>query len=906
MNLEEYIDGASILVKDTPIHPVPRQIDKIVKDLEILSEKCRHPLKVVLIGASNSGKSTLINALSGEAISPQDVRETTAVIIRVRYANEHRASIHFYEKEDCIGSVEEIFQILESHRNDPVFAESCQEVEISLPLPALRNLELVDTPGLGTLTTENQKRTEDYIQQADVILWTLHAGYINDQAMEDEIGEIFDFGKPLLCIATHIDEVHATSEQIKEAIEDALPGYFDKIFPVNAAGAFCAVSKNDIANMTQTGFQALSDELLSVYDNNSEAVQADSILDSTQSLIVKSRSIHADEIQKWKDRRNAYVRIHEDLSERSKNIEEKLTYDFENWLDTDFLNHEKNQLLGKVNNIGFWSKKDDEEKIKGLWEKSFSEDTIKGAISLHLKEEEEHINSIWNKEISELQKNVQLKYKDLFLDDKNFVFPDASNLTIDSPLEGSVTTIGKTTVASALFGGAASAYAAGLGTYAAHLSMAGALGSFMPPVLVAGVLAGFIKRAIDIKSIQKKWRNNVEDALEDVRRKIRRNIVNGYRGSLQKTNRFFCLAIEQKFLQNAFGLKEIGEVDDRIRAIENHREKLETYMDNAPTYGDVIKSLQSRLNDLIEANDRLAHLADKGKLLSSYNEMKKQMVVMEKAKRHLEQELDKKEKELIIKRQELEEEKKASHISQEKNEQLSRQLERTDRELQKVENDRKKIAENYEKSQKNMSELQNQCNQLQGTLEQMQEKFSKLKAGGIDLDEPDALKKLEESIHDVTSNFIDNEEKSYQEQLISFKNAYPLYDNETINDLATGQLLRKQFLNFKGMHGVDFSPALLPALVMLERVMRGYYVKKGYLHNQAATCPWFKICNDVKEHEYHWRPGFGDELLDLKSVRNQAVHKGNIDYDTYEDSYSRIVTNSDSVIQFIYYIVTTI
>lgn len=356
--------------------------------------------------------------------------------------------------------------------------------------------------------------------------------------------------------------------------------------------------------------------------------------------------------------------------------------------------------------------------------------------------------------------------------------------------------------------------------------MAGALGSFMPPVLVAGVLAGFIKRAIDIKSIQKKWRNNVEDALEDVRRKIRRNIVNGYRGSLQKTNRFFCLAIEQKFLQNAFGLKEIGEVDDRIRAIENHREKLETYMDNAPTYGDVIKSLQSRLNDLIEANDRLAHLADKGKLLSSYNEMKKQMVVMEKAKRHLEQELDKKEKELIIKRQELEEEKKASHISQEKNEQLSRQLERTDRELQKVENDRKKIAEDYEKSQKNMSELQNQCNQLQGTLEQMQEKFSKLKAGGIDLDEPDALKKLEESIHDVTSNFIDNEEKSYQEQLISFKNAYPLYDNETINDLATGQLLRKQFLNFKGMHGVDFSPALLPALVMLERVMRGYYVKK--------------------------------------------------------------------------------
>ena len=93
---------------------------------------------------------------------------------------------------------------------------------------------------------------------------------------------------------------------------------------------------------------------------------------------------------------------------------------------------------------------------------------------------------------------------------------------------------------------------------------------------------------------------------------------------------------------------------------------------------------------------------------------------------------------------------------------------------------------------------------------------------------------------------------------------------------------------------------------MLERIMREYYTQKGYLHHQADTCPWATICNDVKDHEYHWRPGFGDELLDLKSVRNQAVHKGNIDYNTYEDSYSRIVTNQDSVIQFLYYVVTMI
>lgn len=906
MNLEEYINGATTLVKDTPICPVPKEINKIVKDLEILSEKYRHPLKAVLMGASNSGKSTLINALSGEAVSPQDVRETTAVIIRVRYSHEHRAIIHFYDQDDYEGSIEDIFQILENHRNDSEFAKSCQEVEIGLQLPGLHNLELVDTPGLGTLTEENQKTTKDYIQQADVVLWTLHAGYINDQAMEDEIGEIFDFGKPILCIATHIDEVHATPEQVKEAIDDALPGYFDKIFPIDAAGAFHAVSKNDTEHIVQTGFKALSDELSSVYNNHSEKIQTDSILDSTQSLIIKGRNFYADEIQRWKERRNAYIKIHEDLLERSKNIEEKLTYDFENWLDTGFLNYEKIQLLDKVSNISFWSKKEDEEEIKKLWEKSFSENTIKNNIASYLKKEELHVNSIWNQEISDLQEKVQLQYKDLLLGNGKVIFPDAENLTIDASLENGTTTIGKTAVASALFGGAASAYAAGLGTYAAHLSMAGAIGSFMPPVLLAGVLVGVIKRAIDIKSIQKKWNNNVEDAIEEIRRKIRRNTVNGYRGSLQKTNRFFCLAIEQNFLWNAFGLRNISEVDERIQAIENHREELENYMDNAPTYGDVIKSLQDRLNELMDDNERLANLSGNGELITSLKKMKEQMAVMEKAKRYLEQELDKKEKELFSKKKELEEEKKTSYLSQEKNEQLSRQLERTDRELKKVEDSRKEMAEKYEKSKKNIDELQNQYNQLQETMEGMQEKFSRLKAAGIDLDAPDAFKKLEESMHAVTDNLIDNEEKSYQEQINHFQKKYPRYDENTINDLATGQLLRNQFSSFKERPGVDFSPALLPALVMLERIMREYYIKKGYLHHQADTCPWATICNDVKDHEYHWRPGFGEELLDLKSVRNQAVHKGNIDYDTYEDSYSRIVTNQDSVIQFLYYIVTMI
>lgn len=344
--------------------------------------------------------------------------------------------------------------------------------------------------------------------------------------------------------------------------------------------------------------------------------------------------------------------------------------------------------------------------------------------------------------------------------------------------------------------------------------------------------------------------------------------------------------------------QERKEQEEKLRSImESHQREMEKQ-------NSTIRNLQGRLNGLIAANKKLAESADDGQAFSALEKMRAQMEVINKDKKRLEQELDKKKKELVTKKEELEKEKQMSHLSQENIDQLKRKLEQNGRELEKVENDRKKLTESYEDSQKKLSDMQKRCMQLQESLDRMQQKFSKIKARGIDLDAPDALKKFEEYMHDATKDVIDSEKDSFQKKLAAFQKEYPLYNKEVINDLATGELLRERFSNLKKTPSVDFSPALLPALVMLERVMREYYVKKGYLHHKAVDCPWAQICNDVKKHEYNWRPGFGDELLDLKSVRNQAVHKGNIDYATYEDSYGKIVHNPDSVIRFIYDIVT--
>lgn len=395
----------------------------------------------------------------------------------------------------------------------------------------------------------------------------------------------------------------------------------------------------------------------------------------------------------------------------------------------------------------------------------------------------------------------------------------------------------------------------------------------------------------EIEAFEQEMQQQQLAKIVQIQQEYRKNFAEGSRHQKEKYER------QIQSLNDRID-QERKEKEEQLRSImRSHQKEIEKQ-------NSTIRSLQGRLNDFINANKELAKRADDGQAFSALEKMQAQMKMIKEDKKRLEQELDKKKKELVTKKEELEKEKRMSHLSQENIDQLRRKLERNDRELEKVEKDRKRLAEDYENSQKKLSDMQKQCMQLQESLDRMQQKFSKIKASGIDLDAPDGLKKLEESMHDATRDVIDSEKNSFQEQLAAFRKEYPLYNKEAINDLATGELLREQFSNFKKTPNVDFSPALLPALVMLERVMREYYVKKGYLHHKAAKCEWAKICHDVKEHEYNWRPGFGDELLDLKSVRNQAVHKGNIDYATYEDSYGKIVINADSIIRFIYNIVT--
>lgn len=132
--------------------------------IENLNQK---EIVVPVLGIQGAGKSSFLNSiLMEENILPTDVDETTCVPVEVRYGeNTHEAIVHY------INGTKEIIQIndLEKYvHNDYNAANNLNVSKIILhnKSDVLKdNIVLVDLPGVGSLTPQNQKTTLEYVEK---------------------------------------------------------------------------------------------------------------------------------------------------------------------------------------------------------------------------------------------------------------------------------------------------------------------------------------------------------------------------------------------------------------------------------------------------------------------------------------------------------------------------------------------------------------------------------------------------------------------------------------------------------------------------------------------------------------------------------------------------------------------
>ncbi|MEV6231853.1 dynamin family protein [Saccharopolyspora shandongensis] len=118
------------------------------------------PLQVAVAGRIKSGKSTLVNALIGRRVAPTDVGECTRLVTRFQYGTVDRVEVVFHDGKkqavpfDADGGIP---------ADLGVDIDEVSHLEAYLTNAVLRDLTVIDTPGLGSLDAASVARTEELL-----------------------------------------------------------------------------------------------------------------------------------------------------------------------------------------------------------------------------------------------------------------------------------------------------------------------------------------------------------------------------------------------------------------------------------------------------------------------------------------------------------------------------------------------------------------------------------------------------------------------------------------------------------------------------------------------------------------------------------------------------------------------
>ena len=185
---------------------------------------------LAVLGQFKRGKSTLLNALIGEAILPTSVVPLTAIPTFVEYGPERAVRVHYQNDkppDEFLNKYsDEINKILEAfvtEEGNPENRLGVLQVDILHPAEILKHgVVLIDTPGIGSTFTHNTQATLNFLPQCDAALFVVSADPPLTEVESQFLQDVFPKVSRLFFIFNKMDYLN---DQEKEAAI----GFFKKV-----------------------------------------------------------------------------------------------------------------------------------------------------------------------------------------------------------------------------------------------------------------------------------------------------------------------------------------------------------------------------------------------------------------------------------------------------------------------------------------------------------------------------------------------------------------------------------------------------------------------------------------------------------------------------------------------------
>lgn len=140
-----------------------------------IRQRRNDPFTLVVCGEFKRGKSSLINALLGEDVVPTNVTAETVTLNRIQYGP-HRNEVRLSQGRKMTLSDAEIErESLEALMQET--QETFRQIDLQRPIDFLKQVTIIDTPGLSDSLSDFSELVDEALCQADAVLYVFSVRY---------------------------------------------------------------------------------------------------------------------------------------------------------------------------------------------------------------------------------------------------------------------------------------------------------------------------------------------------------------------------------------------------------------------------------------------------------------------------------------------------------------------------------------------------------------------------------------------------------------------------------------------------------------------------------------------------------------------------------------------------------
>ncbi len=196
---------------------------------------------LVVAGQFKRGKSSLVNALLGEALLPVGVVPLTSVVTVIQFGPTPSASVELRDGKRHDIPLESLADYV-TERGNPHNSKDVQQVLVRYPSRWLADgVRLIDTPGIDSVYEHNTGVTRAFLPQADAVIFVASVDQPLSQAELTFLGGIREHASKIFFLLNKIDYLSPAElaesiifcTQVVHEVLGAVP-----VFPVSARRAF--------------------------------------------------------------------------------------------------------------------------------------------------------------------------------------------------------------------------------------------------------------------------------------------------------------------------------------------------------------------------------------------------------------------------------------------------------------------------------------------------------------------------------------------------------------------------------------------------------------------------------------------------------------------------------------------